>query len=297
MRADVLRIGVPRVLLIDTNSLFFRAFHGLPPMNTSTGVPTSAVYGFSTLVLKLLREEQPHGIAFARDAPAATFRHVEYREYKAQRAPIPSSLAAQFSWLDRLLAALEVPTFSVPGFEADDVLATLARECREAGESVRVVTGDRDLFQTTAEGVDVLFVGRRQQKPIIYDLAAVEARFSVRPERLPSWMALVGDTSDNLIGVPGVGPGTAKKLLAQYSDVADLLAHLDDVTPDSLRAALGEARERILRNERLARLDSAVPLPAGPRAALPTAAAIARVRELFETLEFKSLLGRLPSAT
>lgn len=288
---------MPRALLIDTNSLFFRAFHGLPPMNTSAGVPTSAVYGFSTLVLKLLREEQPDGIAFARDAKAATFRHVEYDDYKAQRAPVPSPLAAQFSWLDRLLDALALPTFTVPGFEADDVLATLARELREAGSTVRVVTGDRDLFQTTAEGVDVLFVGRRQQKPIIYDLPAVEARFGVRPERLPSWMALVGDTSDNLIGVPGIGPGTAKKLLAKYHDVADLLLHLDEVMPESLRNSLAEARERIIQNERLARLESAVPLPAGPRVALPSAVAIERVRELFVELEFKSLLGRLPRAT
>jgi DNA polymerase-1 len=288
---------VPRALLIDTNSLFFRAFHGLPPMNTSRGVPTSAVYGFSTLVLKLLREEQPDGIAFARDAPTATFRHLEYADYKAQREPIPSPLAAQFIWLDRLLAALGVPTFAVPGFEADDVLATLARELRENGTTVRVVTGDRDLFQTTAEGVDVLFVGRRQQKPIIYDLAAVQARFGVRPERLPAWMALVGDTSDNLIGVPGVGPGTAKKLLAKYHDIADLLQHLDEITPESLRTAIREARERIEQNERLARLDAAVPLPPGARVALPSAAAIERVRELFVELEFKSLLGRLPSAT
>jgi len=153
------------------------------------------------------------------------------------------------------------------------------------------------LFQTTEEGVDVLFVGRRQQKPIIYDLAAVQARFGVRPERLPAWMALVGDTSDNLIGVPGVGPGTAKKLLAKYHDIADLLQHLDEITPESLRTAIREARERIEQNERLARLDAAVPLPPGARVALPSAAAIERVRELFVELEFKSLLGRLPSAT
>lgn len=286
-----------RVLLIDTNSLFFRAFHGLPPMNTSAGVPTSAVYGWSTLVLKLLREEQPSGIAFARDAPVATFRHLEYEGYKAQRAPVPSPLAAQFRWLDALLEAFALPTFAVPGFEADDVLATLAREHAESGQHVRIVTGDRDLFQTITDQVDVLFVGRRQQKPIIYDLAAVEARFGVRPERLPSWTALVGDSSDNLLGVPGVGPGTAKKLLAKYHDAAELLQHLDAVKPDALRASLAESADRIRQNERLARLDAAVPLPPGPHAALPSAEAIERVRALFVELEFKSLLGRLPNAT
>jgi DNA polymerase-1 len=288
---------VARVLLIDTNSLFFRAFHGLPPMNTTGGVPTSAVYGFSVLVLKLLREEAPKGVAFARDAPAATFRHLEYSEYKAQRAPIPSPLAAQFKWLDRLLEALDLPTFAVPGFEADDVLATLARELRQQGESVRVVTGDRDLFQITTEAVDVLFVGRRAQKPIIYDAAAVETRFGVRAERLPSWMALVGDTSDNLIGVPGIGPRTASKLLSQYHDARDILDHLAEITPDTLREALRATAERILTNERLAKLEAEVALPDGPRFALPSAAAIERVRALFTELEFKSLLARLPNAT
>jgi DNA polymerase-1 len=286
---------VSRVLLIDTNSLFFRAFHGLPAMNTTSGVPTSAVYGFSTLVLKLLREEAPKGVAFARDAPAATFRHVEYSEYKSQRAPVPSPLSAQFVWLDRLLDALGLPCFAMPGFEADDVLATLARELREQGERVRVVTGDRDLFQIIGPDCDVLFVGRRAQKPIVYDEAAVIARFGVPPERLPSWIALNGDTSDNLPGVPGVGTRTSSRLLQRHSDIRDLLEHLDAVQPERLREALRAASSQLLQNERLARLDAAVPLPQGPRFDLPSRAAIDRVRALFEALEFKSLIGRLPA--
>lgn len=263
-------------------------------MTTSGGVPTSAVYGWSTLVLKLLREEEPKGIAFARDAPAATFRHAEFDEYKAQRPAIPSPLASQFAWLDRLLDAFALPSFTVPGFEADDVLATLAHALASEQETVRIVTGDRDLFQTAGPRVDILFVGRRAQKPIIYDAAAVEKRFGVRPDRLPSWMALVGDTSDNLQGVPGIGPRTATKLLERYADVSDLLEHLAEVTPESLRAAIGEAAARVRRNERLARLEAAVPLPPGPRFGLPSPAAIERVRALFVELEFKSLLGRLP---
>jgi DNA polymerase I len=285
---------VSRILLIDTNSLFFRAFHGLPPMNTTTGVPTSAVYGFSMLVLKLLREEAPKGLAFARDAKAATFRHVEYSDYKAHRDPIPSSLATQFGWLDRLLEALDLPTFTAPGFEADDVLATLARQLSSNGEQVRLVSGDRDLFQVLGPEVDMLFIGRRQQKPIIYDAAAVETRFGLPPSQLPSYMALVGDASDNLPGVPGIGSRTATKLIARHHDVATLLEQLELVHPPSVREALREAASQVRRNERLARLDFAVPLAAGPRYALPSPAAIERVRALFTALEFKSLLGRLP---
>ena len=263
-------------------------------MNTTTGVPTSAVYGFSTLVLKLLREESPKGIAFARDAKVATFRHLEYSEYKAQRDPVPSALGSQFAWLDRLLDALALPTYTVPGFEADDVLATLARELSTNGERVRLVSGDRDLFQVLGPEIDILFVGRRQQKPIVYDAAAVEARFGVEPSRLPSYMALVGDTSDNLPGVPGVGPRTAAKLLARHHDIPALFERLDAVTPPSLRDALAAAEARVRQNERLARLDAAVAIPDGPRYALPSPEAFERVRALFTELEFKSLLARLP---
>ncbi|HKU42311.1 MAG TPA: 5'-3' exonuclease H3TH domain-containing protein [Polyangiales bacterium] len=286
---------MPHVLLLDTNSLFFRAFHGLPPMNTQSGVPTSAVYGWSTLVLKLLREEAPRGLAFARDAPVATFRHVEYSEYKSQRAPLPSALGSQFVWLDRLLDALSLPTFTAPGFEADDVLATLARELSAQGEHVRIVTGDRDLFQVIGPSCDVLFVGRRAQKPVVYDEAAVLERFGLEPRRLPSWTALVGDSSDNLPGVPGVGTRTATRLLQEFADVSALLANLERVEPQRLREALRAAADQLRQNERLARLHDAVPLPEGPRFGLPDSVAIERVRALFEQLEFKSLLNKLPA--
>jgi len=282
------------VLLIDTNSLFFRAFHALPPMNTREGIPTSAVYGFSVLLLKLLREEAPLGIAFARDAPARTFRHIEYQGYKAQRPSVPTPLGEQFVWLDRLLGALALPSYAVPGFEADDVLATLAREIHTEDRPVRIVTGDRDLFQTIRPGVDVLFIGARQQKPVVYDVAAVEARFGVKPERMPSLMALVGDTSDNLPGVPGIGPRTAAKLLGASGDVRSVLADLDAIKSATVREALRNAAEQVIRNERLARLRDEVPLPDGPRYGAPTAAAFEQVRALFVELEFNSLLARLP---
>ena len=283
-----------RILLIDTNSVFFRAFYGLPPMTTSQGLATSAVYGFCTLLLKLLREQQPKGVAFARDAPAATFRHLAYSEYKAQRAPVPGALAVQFALLDRLLAALALPVFSAAGYEADDVLATLARELASHGERVRVVSGDRDLFQIASEAVDVLFLGRRGQQPIVYDVAAVERRYALPPERLPAWFALVGDDSDNLPGVPGIGARTASRLLAQQGGgIRELLDRLSDVVPERVREALRAAAPRVLQNEQLATLDAAVPLPDEPRHGLPSTEAIAALRALFVELEFKSLLGKL----
>jgi DNA polymerase-1 len=282
-----------RVLLFDTSSLFFRAFHALPAMNTMRGEPTSAIYGLSVQLLQLLREQAPLGIGFALDGPQPTFRHVQYEAYKGQRAAMPDPLRAQLPLLDRWLSLLAVPAFRAPGFEADDVLATLAHQLSGSGHAVRVVTGDRDLFQIVNADVDVLFVGRRGQKPVVYDVAAVERRFGVRSRQLPSLMALTGDRSDNLPGIAGIGVRTAAKLVQRFGDIGQLLAQLDQVTPAMLRASLEGAREQLLRNEHLSRLHADVPLPEGPRCLPVSAEAYAQLRSLFVELEFRSLLERL----
>lgn len=280
------------VLLLDTNALFFRAFHALPPMNTKRGEPTSAIYGVSALLLKLWREERPKGIAWAKDAPT-TFRHEAFDGYKAGRPRMPDALRSQLGRLSALLAATGAPEFEAAGFEADDVLATLAREVSESGIRVRIVTGDRDLFQVARAGVDVLFVGRRGADAKIYDAAEVEARFGVTPAQRPSYVALVGDSSDNLPGVRGVGEKTASALIGRFGSIAGLLAHLDDVTPERVRDALRGAAEQMQRTEALARLREDVPLEPGPRFASLSAASVERLRTLFVELEFSSLLPRL----
>lgn len=262
-------------------------------MTTRAGEPTAALYGFSALLLKLLREERPKGIAFARDAPVQTFRHERYAQYKAHRPGLPDALRPQFARLAGLLDAVGAPVFCTPGFEADDVLASLAGELGGAGERVRIVTGDRDLFQTVGEGVDVLFVGRRGDKPVVYDADAVERRFGIPPTQLPAYVALVGDSSDNLPGVRGVGPRTATRLVRAYGDIATLLEHLDDITPPKLRESLRAATPTMQANEDLARLRCDVPLEPGPRFGSLTEEARARMRELFIELEFQSLLERL----
>jgi DNA polymerase-1 len=282
-----------RVLLLDTYSLFFRAFHALPAMNTTSGQPTSAIYGLSVQLLQFLREQEPLGLGFALDGPRRSFRHVDYPQYKAQRPTLPDPLRQQFGLLERWLDALGLPRFQADGFEADDVLATLARELAAHGQTVRVVSGDRDLFQVAAEHVDVLFVGRRGEKPVIYDRAAVEQRFGVRVDQLPALMALIGDRSDNLPGVPGIGLRTATKLVSRFGNMQQLLAGLPEIRPDSQRQALAAARDQLLRNERLAMLRVDVPLPAGPRFLPVTVEALLRLRALCVELEFNSLLARI----
>ena len=282
-----------RVLLIDTHSLFVRAFFALPEMTTSARVPTSALYGLSVLLLKLLREERPAGVAFALDAGRPTFRHARSAAYKAQRAPLAPPLRAQFDLLPRLLQAFGAPRFVAPGFEADDILATLARELSAGGTPVRVVSGDHDLFQVVDQQVDVLFVGARGQPPKRYDLAAVTARYQLRPQQLPTLAALLGDVTDNLPKVAGIGERTAQSLAARFGDGRGLLAHLDQITPVRIRAALSQAAPQLLETEDLARLRRDVPLPPGPRHAPIDRAHLLQTRALFEELEFKSLVARV----
>ena len=284
-----------RVLLLDTFSIFFRAFYALPPMTTAAGQPTSALYGLSVMLLKLLREEQPLGLTFALDGPQQTFRHVQNPDYKAQRAAVPDPLAQQLRVLPQLIGAFGVPCFAVPGFEADDVLATIAVELAALGKPVRIVTGDRDLFQIVRERIDVMFVGARARgrKPVIYDRQAVERRYGLRPDQLPSRTALAGDVTDNLPKVAGLGERGAEALIRSFGDVQSMLSQLSTVTPTRLREALERATDQIRSTESLARLRLDVPLPEGPRYAAVDPSRLPALRELFLELEFKSLVPRL----
>lgn len=281
-------------LLIDTFSLFFRAHYALPYMSTQAGEPTSALYGFSSLLLKLLKEQRGAALAFALDAPQATFRHDRFDAYKAGRPPTPSTLAAQFGPLHELLGALGAPVFRCPGFEADDVLATLAKYARSSAQPALVVSGDRDLLQLARSPVRTYFVGARGKDALIYDDAAVLERFGVPAEHLPSYVALVGDASDNLPGVPGIGASTARKLLLGKADCQALFADLDSVKATRTRDTLLAHREQILSTESLARLRDDAPIEAlPPHWSVPSAAGLEALGKQFEKLEFKSLVKRL----
>jgi DNA polymerase-1 len=276
------------ILLLDTYSLLYRAFHALPPMSTRAGEPTGALYGFSTLLLKLLREQKPDGLAFAIDVGPSARREL-FAGYKASRARMPDELRRQRERLGDLISALSVPCHGVPGFEADDVLATLAREIEG---DVLIVSGDRDLLQTITERARVLFVGRRGQDHVLYDEAKVRERFGLAPSQLPSFAALTGDSADELPGVPGVGPKTASKWVLAHGDIQGVLANVDALAPARLRDVVRARAEQILLNERLSRLRTDAPL-AEPRFGLLTDAAFARLAAVFRQLEFESLIARL----
>jgi DNA polymerase-1 len=281
------------IVLFDTYALVFRAFHALPSMCTSRGFPTSALYGFCSVVIKVLRERRPAGFSFAVDAPVRTFRKQRYEDYKAGRQKAPSELVLQLDRLDEVTSAFGVPAFCAPGFEADDVLATIAGRLGAEGTPSLVVSGDRDLLQLVDERTRILFMGRRGKDAVVYDVDSVNARFGVTPASLPTLVALIGDPSDNLQGVPGIGPKTAAGLVLEFGSVATLLEKLETVRSEKLRESLRRAGERLLMNEELARLRRDVPLEDGPLALPLTSHALDRLRGLFAELEFKSLIPRL----
>ena len=280
-------------LLLDTFSLFFRAFFALPPMSTSRGEATGALYGFSALLLKLLREHPGAELCFALDTGRPTFRHREFLPYKAERAPVPTPLVEQLRRLDELLEVVGGAVLGSPGFEADDVLATVAAALRDVGRPALVVSGDRDLLQLAHGSVQVLFVGRRGKDALVYDEAAVQARFGVPPWRLPSFVALVGDPSDNLPSVPGIGPVTAKKLLQSRENTAELLRDAPAIKPERVGQLLLAHSAQITQTEALARLRADAPLPQPPHLASPSQDNLRAWRGWFEALEFKSLLPRV----
>ncbi|MGO9196045.1 MAG: DNA polymerase I [Acidimicrobiales bacterium] len=249
-------------LLLDGHSLAFRAWFALQDANlvTSSGQETQAVYGFAGMLGRLLEDHSPAGMAVAFDLSGPTFRDAIAADYKAGRAPTPDTLHEQVNLIRRMVELMGVPVVEIAGYEADDVIATLATRLDQAGEDVIIVTGDRDCYQLVHDPhVRVLYNRRGVTDYVLYDEAGIEERTGVRPERYPFLAALRGDPSDNLPGVPGVGEKTAAKLVNSYGDVDSLYAHLAELTP-KLHASLAENEGRVRQNFQMTPLVRDVPL-------------------------------------
>ena len=278
------------VLIIDGHSMAFRAFYALPPDNfvTATGQHTNAVYGFVSMLTRLLETKRPTHVAVAFDVSRHSFRTEEYPDYKGTRDATPEEFKGQVELIREVLDAMGIVSLSREGFEADDILATLAYRAGHEGATVLVVSGDRDSFQTVTENVTVLYPGTgpgdlRRMTP-----EAVEAKYGVPPHRYPEIAAIVGETSDNLPGVPGVGPKTAAQWINKYDGLDNLLARADEIG-GKRGAALREHMDDVVRNRRLNRLLTDMDLEVGPADLARRATDVAAIDRLFDSLEF----GRL----
>ena len=280
-------------MALDGNSLAYRAFFALPEdMSNASGQTTNAVYGFTTMLLNLVKEHKPDGVVVVFDRPEPTFRHEAIPEYKAQREKAPETLREQLGVIRELLDTLGIRWLELAGFEGDDIIATMADRAEAEGRDILIVTGDRDSYQLVRDPhVRVLYNKRGVSDYAIYDEAGILERTGVTPAGYADYAALRGDPSDNLDGVPGVGEKTAAKLITQYGDLAGVLAHADEQTP-KLRANLHEHGERVTRNARMMvlRRDVPVDVDLGALAPRPDMAA---ARRLFEFLEFKTMGKRL----
>ena len=286
----------PTVLVLDGNSLTYRAFFGLPTdMVTASGQVTNAVYGFTSMLVTMLKEHRPAGLVVAFDRSEPTFRHEAEPTYKAQRESAPEILRQQLGIVRELLAALGVTVLELSGFEADDLIATAADRSVEGGFDVIVVTGDRDSYQLVRDPhVRVLYNRRGVTDYVLYDEAGIADRTGVTPEQYPAYAALRGDPSDNLPGVPGVGEKTAAKLITKYGGLDGIFAHVDEQTP-KLRAALTENESLARKNESLMTLRHDAPIDFDPREA-GIEPQKDDLRRLLEFLEFKALGDRLSDA-
>jgi DNA polymerase-1 len=285
-----------KLLLLDGHSLAYRAFFALPTsIVTTTGQVTNAVYGFTSMLIKMLQDQRTDRIGVAFDMGAPTARLAEYTEYKAGRAETPDEFRGQIDLIKEVLEVLAIPRFEVPEHEADDVNATLARRAAEEGMEVILVTADRDFLQLVDDHVQVLFNRKGVSDYTLYDRAAVEERFGLPPEKLVDFVALKGDPSDNLPGVPGVGDKTASQLIQQFGSVETMYDHLDELPRriQRLRSALEEMRDVVLRNKRLAQLVEDLDLPWDPADIRMGDWDDAEIRELFSALQFRVLLERV----
>ena len=216
------------LLAVDGNSLMHRAFYALPLMDTD-GVHTNAVHGFLSMLFKAMQELSPRYVAVAFDLPVPTFRHTAYAEYKAGRRAMPEEMKPQFPILKEILADMKVGVLSAEGYEADDILGTLSKKCREAGMDCVILTGDRDALQLVGDGTRVLFTRKGITESTLFDAAGVKEYFGVTPEQVTDWKGLMGDASDNIPGIPGVGEKTALKLLNEFGTLENVLAHGGDI--------------------------------------------------------------------
>jgi DNA polymerase-1 len=287
---------VPTLALIDGNSVAYRAFYALPPdLATKSGQVTNAVFGFTRMLIRLLKDYHPEGIAVAWDISRQTFRTESFPEYKSQRERAPEEFRSQLPLMDEVLQTLRITQLRQEGYEADDLIATLVKRAVEAGWEVLIVTGDRDAFQLIEGPVKVVYTRRGISDIVLADEAYVEERYGIRPDQYVEYAALRGDTSDNLPGVPGVGEKTASRLIADYGDLDNLYLSVTELTP-KLRENLAAHREQVFLNRELMRLVDDLELGVDMDDLRTREWDRHQVKDLFDSLEFHSMWNDLEQA-
>ncbi len=283
-----------RIVVIDANGLVHRAYHALPPLNTSKGEQTNATFGFASMLLKVLSEEKPDYIAVTFDK-GKTFRHVEFPDYKAQRPEMAEDLRPQFTRVRQIVEAFGFPIFEMDGYEADDLIGTLAQMAAKRNLEVIIVTGDTDTLQLVAPHIRVIVTRKGISDVVTYDEAGVRERYGLAPQQLTDLRGLRGDASDNIPQIPGIGDKTAASLLQQYGDVENIFSSLATVEP-KLQKKLAGYEEQALKHKHLATIVCDLPVTLDLEQCRVQLRDRDKILSLFRELEFRSMVDRLPAA-
>jgi DNA polymerase-1 len=290
-------VNKPLLVLFDGNALIHRAFHALPPLTVSkTGEMVGAIYGFALMLLKVINELKPTHYAIAFDMKGPTFRHKLFDQYKAQRPPTPHELIGQLGRVRQLVEAFHIPIFELEGYEGDDLLGTLSQQASDRDIDTIIVTGDADTMQLVSPRVRVLYPkpGRSFSNTMLYDEEAVSQKYGVKPEHIADLKGLVGDPSDNIPGVRGIGEKTAVKLIQQFGSIEQIYEHIDEVMPPKLQALLKESEAIARQSKELATIVTQMPVSLNPDDCRVSQYDRNKVTELLRELEFVSLLPKLP---
>lgn len=283
-----------KILLIDGHSILNRAFYGLPDLTNSEGKHTGAVYGFLNIMFRILEEEKPDYLTVAFDLHEPTFRHKLYDAYKGTRKGMPPELVEQVPLMREMLTAMGVKTVSMPGYEADDLLGTLARKSEQKGMEVTILSGDRDLLQLATDKVMIRLPKTSKGKTTIenFHTAEVLEKYQVTPPQIIELKALMGDSSDNIPGIPGVGEKTATKIIAQFGSIENAHEHLEEIKPNKAKESMREHYDLAVLSKTLATINTESPLEYSYEEARLGNLYTQQAYELCRRLEFKNLLGR-----
>ncbi len=277
-----------KIYLIDVSSIFFRSFYAIRQLNNSKGIPTNAVYGFIVAIMKLLKEHKPDYIAFCYDVSGDGFREELYPEYKANRSAAPDDLIKQFCYLPRVAEAFSIAGFENPRYEADDIIGTLATLAKKHGQEVTIVSGDKDFGQLVEPGIRIF----DPSKDLYMGDDEVRAKFGVNPNQVIDYLALVGDTSDNVPGVRGVGPKAAQKLLGEYGTLENVFNNLSEIKNDRLRELMSTQKEQALLSQKLVTIVRDIPLEYSEDIIKRRPPNQEKLVELLQELEFKTMLTK-----
>lgn len=282
-----------KLVLIDGNSIAYRAFFALPLLNNDKGVHTNAIYGFTMILMKILEDEKPSHMLVAFDAGKTTFRHQTFQEYKGGRQKTPPELSEQFPFIRELLDAYQVSRYELENYEADDIIGTLSRQAEKDGYEVKVISGDKDLTQLVTDKITVDITKKGITDVDSYTPKFVKEKYGLTPEQIIDMKGLMGDTSDNIPGVPGVGEKTAIKLLTEFTSLENVLESIDKVSGKKLKEKLEENRDQALMSKKLATIDCEAPIAIGLDEAHYEGFDSKKVTELFKELGFNSLLEKI----